>query len=104
MQFPVQQSPTIFINYLTLNFKKILELIWIGMHGMISVLILRVFTFVKEKLMCHRIHEESETSATISDNVRSKEDLEMYKLFWPNVIIANALMFFYKDSQKSNFK
>lgn len=49
------------------------------------------FTFVK-KLMCHRIHEESETSATISDNVRSKEDLEMYKLFWPNVI-ANALMF-----------
>lgn len=61
------------------------------------------FTFVKEKLMYHRIHNESETSATISDNVRSKEDLEMYRLFWPD-IIANALMFFYKDSQKSNFK
>ena len=33
--------------------------------------------------MCHRIHEESETSKTIADNTRSKEDLYMYQLFWP---------------------
>ena len=52
--------------------------------------------------MYHRIHGESETSATISENVRSKEDLEMFKLFWPN-FIANLLMKFYERSQKSNF-
>lgn len=60
------------------------------------------FQFINEVLMYHRIHGESETSATISENVRSKEDLEMFKLFWPN-FIANLLMKFYERSQKSNF-
>ena len=35
------------------------------------------FVYVSDKLMCHRIHEESETSKTIADNTRSKEDLYM---------------------------
>lgn len=61
------------------------------------------FTFIKEVLMYHRIHGESETSATITENVRSKEDLDIYKLFWPD-FIANALMRFYEKSQQSNFK
>ena len=51
--------------------------------------------------MCHRIHEESETSKTIADNTRSKEDLYMYQLFWPNWI-AKLLMRQYVKSQKTN--
>lgn len=61
------------------------------------------FRFINEVLMYHRIHGESETSATISENIRSKEDLEMFKLFWPD-FIANLLMKFYEKSQKSNFE
>ncbi|MGT2934888.1 glycosyltransferase [Streptococcus castoreus] len=59
------------------------------------------FTYVKEKLVYHRIHEDSETTATILDNTRSKEDLMMFQLLWPTVI-AKGLMFFYKRSQNSN--
>ena len=59
------------------------------------------FVYVSDKLMCHRIHEESETSKTIADNTRSKEDLYMYQLFWPKWI-ANILMKQYVKSQKTN--
>ncbi|MGT2844997.1 glycosyltransferase family A protein [Streptococcus hongkongensis] len=61
------------------------------------------FEYVADILMYHRIHDESETSATISENVRSKEDLEMYLLFWPKWI-ARLLMVQYEKSQKSNFE
>ena len=59
------------------------------------------FAYVSDKLMCHRIHEESETSKNIADNTRSKEDLYMYQLFWPNWI-AKLLMRQYVKSQHSN--
>ncbi|EHI69744.1 glycosyltransferase, group 2 family protein [Streptococcus ictaluri 707-05] len=59
------------------------------------------FSYIKEKLMYHRIHEESETTATILDNTRSKEDLMMFELLWPKAI-AKGLMYFYKKSQESN--
>jgi len=59
------------------------------------------FTYVSDKLMCHRIHGESETSKTIADSTRSKEDLYMYQLFWPNWI-AKLLMKQYVKSQHSN--
>ena len=59
------------------------------------------FTFVNEKLMCHRIHSESETSKTIADNTRTNEDLETLKLFWPNWI-AKLIMRFYVKSQNTN--
>lgn len=51
--------------------------------------------------MCHRIHEDSETSNTISDNTRTKEDYMMFKLFWPNGL-AKCLNRFYKKSQDTN--
>ena len=51
--------------------------------------------------MFHRIHEESETTATISNNTRTNEDLQMYQLLWPKVI-ANLLIKFYQKSQNSN--
>ena len=51
--------------------------------------------------MCHRIHEESETSKIIGDNARSVEDLVMFKKFWPDVI-AKRLAKIYSTSEKSN--
>ncbi len=36
--------------------------------------------------MGHRIHEESETSATINETGRYDEDLEMFRKFWPDFI------------------
>lgn len=59
------------------------------------------FRYVPEKLMYHRIHEESETTNTILDNSRSREDLMMYKKFWPD-FFANFLMKFYVKSQETN--
>lgn len=51
--------------------------------------------------MGHRIHEESETSIIIGDNVRSKEDYEMFCKFWPQNI-ARIIVRFYSKSEKSN--
>ncbi|MGT2847154.1 glycosyltransferase [Streptococcus massiliensis] len=59
------------------------------------------FVYVDKKLMCHRIHSDSETSKTIEDNTRTAEDLETLKLFWPNWI-AKFIMKFYVKSQNSN--
>lgn len=59
------------------------------------------FTYIKEKEMYHRIHDDSETTATISDNTRTNEDFMMFKLMWPKWI-ASVLIFFYQKSQKSN--
>lgn len=59
------------------------------------------FIYCHELLMYHRIHEESETTKIIGDNVRNKEDYEMYLKFWP-VPIAKVLAGMYKKSEKSN--
>lgn len=59
------------------------------------------FKYVDEALMYHRIHEESETSKTIEDNVRTKEDYDMFLVFWPKWI-ANLLIKQYVKSQRSN--
>ena len=59
------------------------------------------FIYVKDKLMGHRIHEESTTTEIINDNIRTKEDLEILKKFWP-LPIAKMINHFYKNSEKSN--
>lgn len=59
------------------------------------------FLYCTEPLMAHRIHEESETSASIKETGRSKEDYEMYCKFWPKKI-AQLLSRLYKESEKSN--
>lgn len=59
------------------------------------------FTFINESLMYHRIHEDSETTNSIENNARTKEDLEMYRLFWPE-FIAKFLLRFYIKSQDTN--
>lgn len=59
------------------------------------------FSYIKEPLMGHRVHEESTTSEIIQDNIRTKEDLEMFKKFWPRWI-ANQINKVYVKSEKSN--
>ena len=59
------------------------------------------FAYIKEKLMGHRVHEESTTTEIIKDNIRTKEDLEMLKKFWPTPI-AKLINHFYKGAEKNN--
>lgn len=59
------------------------------------------FAYISDKLMHHRIHDESETTATIADKTRTKEDLWMYEQFWPKWV-AKKLIRFYEKSQATN--
>jgi len=59
------------------------------------------FAYTPQKLMCHRIHEGSETSRIIGENQRGNEDYQMFLKFWPP-FMAKALTRFYGASEKSN--
>lgn len=59
------------------------------------------FVYIKKQLVGHRIHQESETTKILSDNVRSQEDYIMFKKFWPE-LIARKLAAVYSKSEKSN--
>ncbi len=59
------------------------------------------FGYVTDLLVYHRIHKDSETSALIANNDRTKEDYEMFSLFWGKKF-AGCIMKFYAMSQKSN--
>lgn len=59
------------------------------------------FTYISKSLMGHRIHEESETSKVLNNNLRINEDREMFNKFWPK-FITNILVKFYKKAEESN--
>lgn len=59
------------------------------------------FTFVPEKLMGHRISESSTTTDIINQGIRTKEDYDILKRFWPTPI-AKIITKFYQKSEKSN--
>lgn len=59
------------------------------------------FAYIPKKLMGHRIHEESTTTEIIKENIRTKEDLEMFQKFWPD-FIAKMINKIYKNSEKGN--
>lgn len=59
------------------------------------------FLYIPKELMQHRIHEESETSNLIENNVRLEEDLLMLKRYWPTPI-AKFIMKFYKKAVETN--
>jgi len=59
------------------------------------------FLYINKELMCHRIHEQSETSNLIQNNIRLDEDYEMFKKFWPKPI-AKFIMRFYKKAIDTN--
>lgn len=59
------------------------------------------FLYDQRILMRHRIHEGSETTSLIENDVRSQEDYVMLCKFWPS-LIARAVWKFYVTSQSSN--
>ncbi len=59
------------------------------------------FVYVNRKRMGHRIHKASATSEMISDSHRHREDLIMYKKFWPGSV-AKLLEHFYRLAEDSN--
>jgi len=59
------------------------------------------FVYCKEILMFHRIHEDSETTAIIADNDRTREDFDMFCKFWPEQI-ARIIEYFYRRGEGSN--
>lgn len=59
------------------------------------------YLYIPKYLMSHRIHEESETTSLIENNVRLEEDYIMFKKMWPE-FIAKLLMKQYKNSVKTN--
>ena len=59
------------------------------------------FSFINKSLMGHRVHEKSTTTEIINENIRTKEDFEILKRFWPKSI-AKIINHFYKNSEKSN--
>ena len=59
------------------------------------------YLYIPKYLMSHRIHEDSETTSLIENNVRLEEDYIMFKKLWPDCI-AKLLMKFYKNSVKTN--
>lgn len=59
------------------------------------------FSFINKSLMGHRVHDGSTTTEIIKENIRTKEDLEMFKRFWPN-FFAKILNKLYINSEKSN--
>lgn len=59
------------------------------------------FVYTGKKLMGHRVHEGSTTTEIIGMNLRTIEDLEMLKKFWPEKI-AKIINKVYKNAEKSN--
>lgn len=59
------------------------------------------FLYNPRILMYHRIHDQSETSALIKNDTRTREDLLMFRRFWPTPI-AYLLSLVYARAQKSN--
>lgn len=59
------------------------------------------FIYCRRPLVCHRIHEDSETTGAIKETGRSAEDYEMFCKFWPDWI-AKLLVKLYSKSEKSN--
>lgn len=59
------------------------------------------FVYVPKRLVLHRVHPDSETSAGIKGGYRPAEDLEMFMRFWP-VPVARWLAKRYAKSYDSN--
>ena len=59
------------------------------------------FVYLPEKLLGHRIYEESATTANLSDNIRRGEDERILSMLWPTSI-ARMINSVYVKSEKSN--
>lgn len=59
------------------------------------------FNYIAKPLVYHRIHEASETSKTIKNNSRSKQEFGIYQKMWPKWM-ASILIKIYENNQKNN--
>jgi Glycosyl transferase family 2 len=59
------------------------------------------FLYVRAPLVSKGIHPQSETTATIADRARAREDRAVFELFWPRPVAA-AISSFYKLGYLSN--
>ena len=59
------------------------------------------FIYSSKKLMGHTISDETTTTEIINSGIRTKEDYEILKKFWPS-IIAKIIAKIYKKSEKNN--
>ncbi len=59
------------------------------------------FVYVPERLMGHRIYEESSTSKNLKDGTRQAEDLEILSSLWP-APVAKLIYKVYALGEKSN--
>ena len=59
------------------------------------------FVYINKALMGHRIHSESGTTATIENGIRAKEELIMFRRYWPEWM-AKKLASKYKSAMNSN--
>jgi hypothetical protein len=46
------------------------------------------FVYISKNLMNHRIHQESETTAKLSDGIRKQEEQQMFRMMWGKRIAA----------------
>jgi glycosyltransferase involved in cell wall biosynthesis len=73
---------------------------WYGWYKL-SLVKGKAFTLISQPLMGHRVHEGSHTSREIHNNIRSKQEIEMFRKFWPEWI-AQILNHYYRHAQYSN--
>ncbi|MDN5781537.1 MAG: glycosyltransferase family 2 protein [Luteimonas sp.] len=59
------------------------------------------FVYIRQSLMQHRVHSESETSSAISTGVRLAEDEALLRSLWP-AFIARAILASYRIAYRSN--
>jgi len=59
------------------------------------------FVYLREPLMQHRVHPDSETTSAIEAGYRHREDAMMFRRLWPRPI-ADLLSFAYRASYRSN--
>ena len=59
------------------------------------------FVYVPERLMGHRVYAESQTTKSIANGVREREDIEIMRSIWPAPIAA-VIMRFYRKSLDNN--
>lgn len=59
------------------------------------------FVYICQRLLGHRIHEDSTTSEMIKNKIRKKEEYEIFCRFWPKCF-AKILGYFYAKAEKSN--
>lgn len=59
------------------------------------------FAYIPKALMGHRIHEESETTKITASSLRSEEEYNIYRKYWPKAI-AKKLSKFYSKGADSN--